>query len=183
MHFRLDVKKVVQAIGVLFREDGVDRMAYMRVLKLLYIADRITLAETGRPITGGPVYAMKRGPVLTEVYDLIQGQHLEMPVWDTFFQKQRYSLQLRGGHPDVGALSKYEIKKLQEVAALYADCDEFQLSEETHKFPEWINNDLGSSAKRISLQEILEAVGRGDEAAAIIQEAKELTCIHDLLGK
>ena len=77
----------------------------MRVLKLLYLADRITLAETGRPITGGPVFVMKRGPVLTEVYDLIQGQHTEMPLWDKFFQRQRYNLEIRGDHPDVGALS------------------------------------------------------------------------------
>lgn len=183
MHFRLDVKKVVQAIGVLFREDGVDRMAYMRVLKLLYLADRITLAETGRPITGGPVFAMKRGPVLTEVYDLIHGQHTEMPIWDKFFLRQRYNLEIRGDHPDVGALSKYEIKKLKEIATQYANHDEWQLVEVTHEFPEWIKNNPGDSRKRIPLQDILEAVGKGTDAEAIIEEAKELACIDDLLGK
>ncbi len=38
MYFRLDVKKAVQAIGVLFRQDGVARMAYMRVCQLLLIS-------------------------------------------------------------------------------------------------------------------------------------------------
>jgi uncharacterized phage-associated protein len=182
VHFRFDVKKAVQAIGVLFREDGVKRMAYMRVLKLLYVADRQTLAETGRPITGGPVIAMKHGPVLGEVYDLILGQHTQMPLWDTFFRKQRYSLEL-ASDPDVGALSKYEIKKLQEVAAKYADCDEWQLVQATHEFPEWIKNNPGISAQSIPLRDILEAVGKGADAEVIIEDAKELATIHDLLKK
>jgi uncharacterized phage-associated protein len=44
-------------------------MNYMRLLKLLYIAERETLGRTGRPIVGGPVTAMERGPVLLEVLD------------------------------------------------------------------------------------------------------------------
>jgi uncharacterized phage-associated protein len=58
---------------VLLRQDGVRCMNYMRLLKLLYIADRESLPRTGRPIVGGPVIAMERGPVLEEVFDLIRG--------------------------------------------------------------------------------------------------------------
>src|SRR5271155_4089348 len=72
VNFPLKVLKTIQAIGVLLRADGVKRMNYMRLLKLLYMADRESLRETGRPITGGPVTAMERGPVLEEVYDLIR---------------------------------------------------------------------------------------------------------------
>jgi hypothetical protein len=46
----LSVPKTIQAIGVLLRQDGVRCMNYMRLLKLLYIADRETLRRTGRPI-------------------------------------------------------------------------------------------------------------------------------------
>ncbi len=108
MNFPLKVLKTIQAIGVLLRADGVKRTNYMRLLKLLYMADRESLRETGRPITGGPVAAMERGPVLEEVYDLIRGQHKEMPLWDSFFRKERYDL-VELCEPDVGKLSKYEI--------------------------------------------------------------------------
>src|SRR6516162_4061642 len=94
MYFPLKVAKSIQAIGVIFRHDGVDRMNYMRLLKLLYIADRESLAETRRPITGGPVVAMERGLVLEHVYDLIRGQHVEMPTWDQYLRRQRYDLVL-----------------------------------------------------------------------------------------
>jgi hypothetical protein len=107
---------------------------------------------------------------------------MQMPVWDEFFRKQRYSLVLVND-PDVGALSKYEIKKLQEIAEKYADCDEWEMVRITHQLPEWINNDPGDSCKPIPLSEILEAVGRGADAQAIIDEAKELASIQQLLGK
>lgn len=73
MHFPLKVDKTIQAVGVLFRAEGVQRANCMRLLKLLYIADRESIREVGRPITGGAVVAMERGPVLEEVYDLIPG--------------------------------------------------------------------------------------------------------------
>ena len=63
MNFPLNVEKAIQAIGVLFRHDGVKSMNYMRLLKLLYIADRNAIQESGRAITGGPVLAKERGPV------------------------------------------------------------------------------------------------------------------------
>ena len=51
MTFRFDYDKALQAAGVLLSLDG-DRMERIRLLKLLYIADRELLAETGRTITG-----------------------------------------------------------------------------------------------------------------------------------
>ncbi len=126
MNFPFKILKTIQAIGVLLRFDGVKRMNYMRLLKLLYIADRESLGETGRPITGGPVIAMERGPVLKEVYELILGQHREMPLWAQFFRKERYDL-LELAEPDVGQLSRYEISKLQEVAKTYQEDDEWAI--------------------------------------------------------
>ena len=51
MNFRFDFHKTLQASGVLLSLDA-NRMAYIRLLKLLYIADREWLAEAGRTITG-----------------------------------------------------------------------------------------------------------------------------------
>ncbi len=72
MNFRFDLHKTLQASGVLLSLDA-NRMAYVRLLKLLYIADREWLAEAGRTITGDEAVAMKNGPVLSQVYDLIKG--------------------------------------------------------------------------------------------------------------
>jgi uncharacterized phage-associated protein len=182
MQFPLKVDKTIQAIGVLFRADGVQCMNHMRLLKLLYIADRESLREVGRPIVGGPVVAMERGPVLEEVYDLIQGRHREMPLWDEFLCKQRYALALRRD-PDVGKLSRYEIAKLQEIAKRYEDDDEWALSRFTHDFAEWKKNDPGTSSRPIPLADVLEAVGRGPAAAQIAQEAQDAVFFDRLFGR
>jgi uncharacterized phage-associated protein len=73
MHLRFHFEKSLQAAGVLLHLEG-GRMPYMRLLKLLYIADREMLAETAKPVTGDRAYAMKNGPVLSHVYALIKGE-------------------------------------------------------------------------------------------------------------
>jgi uncharacterized phage-associated protein len=182
MNFPLHVEKAIQAIGVLFRQDGVKSMNYMRLLKLLYIADREALKETGRPITGGPVVAMERGPVLEEVYDLIRGQHQEMPLWGRFFRKNRFSLEL-AKDPDVRKLSKYEIRKLQEVAQRHENDDEWSLSRLTHSFDEWRKNDPGTSCKLIALKDILRAIGLGQSTDEIMEDVRHLTQMERDLGR
>jgi uncharacterized phage-associated protein len=181
MHFPLKVDKTIQAIGVLFRADRVKRMNYMRLLKLLYIADRESLQETGRPITGGAIVAMERGPVLEEVYDLIRGQHREMPLWSEFLQKDRYDLQLLKD-PDVGKLSRFEIAKLQQLAKRYEDDDEWALSRLTHDFPEWQKNNPDKGYRPIPMKDLLEALGQGDAAEEIAQDAKAVAAFHRVFG-
>ena len=182
MLFHARVEKIAQALGVLFRADGVDRMNYMRILKLLYIADRESLRETGRPIAGGAVVAMPRGPVLEEVYNLIRGQHRQMPLWGSYFRTSRYDLELLHA-PDVGQLSRYEIKKLQEIAQRHENDDEWALSQLTHGFLEWQKNDPGNSSKPIPLDDILEAVGRAEDKEAILQEACDQAAFDRLFAE
>jgi uncharacterized phage-associated protein len=181
MHFPLKVEKTIQAIGVLFRADDVRSMNAMRLLKLLYIADRESLREVGRPIVGGSILALERGPVLAEVHDLIRGQHREMPLWDEFLGLRNYSLELRKD-PDVGKLSRYEIARLQEVARRHAADDEWALSRLTHGFAEWRKNDPGTASRPIPLPDVLEAVGRGPAAAEIAQEAEDAAFFDRLFG-
>jgi uncharacterized phage-associated protein len=73
--FLFNIEKAIQAVAALLHFHGSKEMSYLRMLKLLYIADRETLKETGRPITGDRIVAMEHGPVLSSVYDLIKGVH------------------------------------------------------------------------------------------------------------
>src|SRR5262245_9212871 len=64
---QFDTMKAIQAAAVLLRfDDGA--MDYLRLLKLLYIADREALRETGRPISYSRTIAMDNGPLSSEVY-------------------------------------------------------------------------------------------------------------------
>ena len=76
MNFRFNFERALQASAYLLRLDG-KRMGYLRLLKLLYIADREWLAETGESITGDRAYAMKYGPVLSSDLRPHQGQRIK----------------------------------------------------------------------------------------------------------
>ena len=68
------------------------KMSYLRLLKLLHIADREWLAETSELITGDRACAMKNGPVLPTVYDLIKGNGSKAGEWDDFIHTESVSV-------------------------------------------------------------------------------------------
>ena len=68
-------------------------MNYMRLLKVLYIAERENLAESSTPLTGSTVIAMKQGPVLEDVLHLIRGEHSATDKWAAYIQVDRYHLE------------------------------------------------------------------------------------------
>jgi uncharacterized phage-associated protein len=180
MPFDFDVEKSIQAIGVLYRADDVRLMNYMRLLKLLYIADRESYTAIGRPILGGDVFALPRGPVIQEAYDLIKEQHVGMPLWSEYYRRHNYNLHMIK-MPDVGRLSEHEIETLQRVAKDHQDHDEWDLVNLTHTFQEWKQNDPRGSSKLIPTKDILEAVGQGGEADKIIAFARTSTEMRRLL--
>jgi len=170
--FRFEIRKTIQAAAELLRLERARQMNYMRLLKLLYIADRESLKETGRPITGDRAVAMERGPVLSTVLDLIKGQHIESPTWSKYLRKEGYHLELQED-PGKGGLSRYEIGKLQEISRRYEDCDEWDMVAIAHEFEEWKRNDPGKSSRPIPLDDILSAIGRAGDRESIIEDARD----------
>ncbi len=170
--FRFCFKKALQSVAVLLRTESAQRMNYMRLLKLLYICDKESLGETGQPITRDKAVAMKQGPVLSNLYSLIKGEHPLYQTWDQFVEKERFEIHLIED-PGTAQLSKYEIEKLHEVADRYRLCDEWDMVELTHAFAEWAKNDPGDSSKKkdIPLDDILESVGRSKDAEVIKKDA------------
>jgi uncharacterized phage-associated protein len=167
--FRFNLNKTIQAIGVLFREEHVNRMSYIRLIKLLYIAERESIKETGRPIIGDGVVAMDQGPVFSRVYDLVKGEAVGTDVWNGYLVKDHYHLELSRS-PDVGELSRYEIDKLRQVSKRHEDHDDWEVVNVTHAFEEWRNNQPPKgSSKRIPFEDIVKAVGREKDLAAIVE--------------
>ena len=121
--FRFDLEKAVQAVGVILRQEPGRRINYMKLLKLLEIAERESLRDTGNMITGDRLVAMDRGPLPSNVYNLIKGEHIGVPHWDTFIDRERYHVALRR-NPGVSRLSRFEIEKLQQVTTRHENDDE-----------------------------------------------------------
>ncbi len=182
MPFKFNYKKTIQAIATLLHQAGPSRADnYMRLIKLLYIADRESLKETGRPITGDRIVAMEQGPVLSRVLNLIKDQDVRSYEWNKFIAKENYNIHLID-EPGNDELCPYEIQKLQDIWERYHLKDEWDMVKETHTFPEWEKNDPGKSSKSIPLTDILEAIGRKDDLSQIEETARQTAAFDDFFG-
>jgi uncharacterized phage-associated protein len=172
MPFKFNSNKTTQAIAFLLHQSSTKSANYMRLIKLLYIADRESLKDTGRPITGDRVFAMDRGPVLSNLLDLIKGSYYDCSQWDKFIRKENYHIRLIDS-PGNGELCRYEIEKLQEIWDRYDSKDEWDMVNETHEFPEWKKNHMTAASHRIPLSDILEAVGRPEKLEDITKDVQQ----------
>lgn len=177
--FPFKFEKTLQAVAALLRAEPLHCMSRLRLIKLLYMADRDSLRETGAPITGDSAFAMKNGPVLSQTYDLIKGEHVRAGEWRRFFVNCGHLVQL-ADDPGTGRLSKYEIAKLNEISEKFRVKDAWDMVEVTHGLAEW--HDPGASSRRIPLKDILTAVGRGDDIKEIEEDAEAETFFDHVLG-
>lgn len=171
--------KKLQAVGVLLKEEDAQQTNYMRLLKLLYIADREALKETGRTISGDPILAMERGPVLTKILGLIKGTAKQSGEWAQFIRTKHYHINLVFD-PGVSKMSRFEVAKLKEVSHRYCDKDEWEMVLITHELPEWKKNDPGKSSKPIPFEDLVEAVGLSgheEELSKVFKQQKALAAL------
>jgi uncharacterized phage-associated protein len=181
MYFRFSTKKMIQAAAILLRQAR-DRMEYLRLLKLLYIADREHLRAFHRPIIGTRLVAMKNGPLHSEVYDLIKGEHIGEPLWSEYIRRDGYEVALLKD-PGVSELSAAEVRTLAATSERHLDLSEFDLVEVTHGFSEWKENYPNvaeSTSRTIPFDSLLAAVGLQGEKAAILEDIQEAARMDQL---
>jgi uncharacterized phage-associated protein len=82
MYLRFDSQKAIQAIGVILRNHPHTWASKLRILKLLYIAERESIQETGHPIIGSRVVAMDHGPLHSRVLEMINGADISEPIFE-----------------------------------------------------------------------------------------------------
>src|SRR5207302_7637320 len=175
-------RKATQAAAYFLRMRG-GRMSYLKLIKLLYLADREPLLRWGRPISTDCYVAMDRGPVLSRVLDLAtDGEDPGTPsIWAASITEPRnYEVALKGDAGD-DELSEAEIQLLDEVFAKHGKMSRWELVKLTHTLPEWVDPRGGAVA--ITYRDILKAGGKSDlEIAAVEEELAELAETDLLLG-
>lgn len=183
MQLQFNLKRTLQAVAQLLKACPARRMNYMRLLKLLYIADREMLAQHAHPITGDQAIAMKRGPVLSRTYDLILG-NTEDPLWRKFVRREHYEAVLVED-PGQGQLSKDALSKLQELTTRYQDKDEWAMSEETHAFEEWRRSWVPGSESScpIRWEDALIAQGKEHLISEVEQDERASALFDDMCGR
>ena len=177
----LEILKVIQAAGVLLAAEPSGRLSRWRLLKYLYIADRESLAERARPITGDNPVAMDHGPVLTTTYGMIDGYDSCSTEWRQYFGVDGRD-EVMNVDPGVGKLTRYEIRKLTDVSQRFVDNDDYAVADYTHGFEEWVKNKPPKGSRRIiPLDDVLAATGLLDIKDQLVRDtAVELQAISQL---
>ncbi len=182
MHLRFNERKATQAAAHLLKLRG-DQMSYMKLIKLLYLADRAALLRWGRPITTDSYVAMDRGPVLSRVLDLATNEDVpgRKSVWAQHISEpEHYAVRLVTD-PGEDELSAAEVDLLDEVFQQHGAKTRWELVDLTHKLPEWKNPQGGAIA--IQYRDILKAGGKTEiEIAAVEDELEGVALVENILG-
>ncbi len=180
MRLRFKFEKSLQAAALLLHLDG-KRMDWIRLLKLLYISDREMLATTGQSITGDTGYAMKHGPVLSQIYDFMKGFGDDVTEWEKFINSEGHAAFLVG-EPGRDELSRAEVEKLREVTERYRTTGDWEISQLTHEFPEWERNFRGGGASWIPWEDVLRAQDKEDMIEVVREQGSAQAAFEDVFG-
>ena len=179
MRFVFDERRAAQAAARLL--DRHDRtMPYIKLIKLLYLADRESLIETGAPITGDRFVSMRHGPVLSRVLDLIKDDcPAEDSVWHGYVARKRFDARLVGT-TESKRLSDVDRGILDGVFDAYGCLKEWDVVARTHALPEW--KDPGNTAIPIEPEDILRYNDFTEaEIERVAEQAHAVYSFHALL--
>jgi len=184
IRFTFNEKKSTQVAALLLQKHN-NEMDGIKLLKLLYAVDRVALGSWERPLTGDCYYAMKNGPVLSIIYDIIKHKEdcSDKSFWyDHIFSSWTASKKVTLTKiPGDDELSQREIDLIDSVFNKLGHLKTWKLVDLTHYFPEW--KDPGRTSASIRIEEILKVFNKTqDDIDRINEEAENLNYLHELLA-
>ena len=182
MRLRFNEVKATQTASRLLRLRG-GKMSYLKLIKLLYIVDREALIRWGRTVTTDRHVSMPKGPVVSQIYELITGD--EPPGGETFWRRhisapKQFEIEL-DHDPGDDELSGAEEALIAEVFDEHGHKGRWELVRFTHDLPEW--QDPCGSSLPISYRDILRAARKTEaEIAAVESEIESLAVTEALVA-
>lgn len=179
-------KKATQALNILARKkDG--KINKMKAIKLIFLADRLHLRKYGRPIVGDLYWAMKLGPVGSKTKNVAELSSIPENIFEyakkyikPVDEKKQTFVSIKP--EDLSVFSKTDLECLEKVFEKYADRDQFELAEVTHKYPEWVKHkkelDSGKKRVRMSYEDFFSETSKGDEL--FMQSKNELLLAKEI---
>lgn len=181
MKYQFDSQRSLEASAYLIRH-WTGEKTVMKLIKLLYLADRYSIQKYRLPITGDSYFGMKDGPVLSTVLNLLRGKSLDAE-WNRCIPPVSGKSEC-GLKADPGAenLSGADIIALDAVIKLYAGMSASQLRRLCHdKCKEYVDP-IPRKLKRLAIDpsNIHRAVKRSEEE---IRELEQMECESRLIAQ
>jgi uncharacterized phage-associated protein len=136
-----DYKKATQAINYLAQKEGgmIDKL---KLIKLIYLADRYHLRRYGRPIINDTYLAMPLGPVGSSVKDIAEfsaflAEEEKDYAGKYIAVKKQDNIVVSVNDIDTDVFSKTDIEALDFVHKEFGELKPSKLVDITHEYPEW----------------------------------------------
>jgi uncharacterized phage-associated protein len=134
IRFKYEKARATQVIlWFLLRHGITDKL---KLVKMVFFADREHLARYGRPIVGGAYYAMPHGPASSELLDYIENINNEKEPPFIVDKHKLYPHQ----QFNEDYLSESDIEVLEEIDKKYGKCDSWALRNLTHELKAYKKN-------------------------------------------
>lgn len=167
-------QKVAQMAAFFLNQTSEKRMSHLKLMKLLYLAERESIRESGFPMSEDKYVSMPHGPVLSMTLDLMNGNvESQSNGWEFWVSdKEDHEISLRklfNSLEDLDELSRSELELLQRIWDQFGSMNKWQIRDWTHDYcTEW-KNPHGSS-QPIDFQKMACAVGFDAKVSKELQE-------------
>ena len=157
IRFQFDRDKAIQTMAYLVgRLRSVQKV---KLMKLVYLADKLHFLSCGYPITGDRQWALPHGPVPSETLDLLNANIWPDPEAAYKFLHVNDATVTLKQDPGTSLLSSEELATLDEILVRYGDACPWALVEQTHALPEYKEAYAGGIAGPIPYELILRHAG------------------------
>ena len=160
-----DDRKAGQVAAFFVDAEG-GRMDVIKLVKLIYLADREFMNRYGLPITFDRMVSMPHGPVNSQTYECIKGA-VDCPGWEEWIaDREGHAVSVRklASRDALDELSDAEIETLQAVWQRFGTMGKWEIRDWTHNHcAEW--HDPDGSSLPIACADVFRALGRDDAMA------------------
>jgi uncharacterized phage-associated protein len=179
MNFTFNPAKATE-VACHFLEKAGGTMNIMKLVKLVYLLDRLSIQRRGLPVVGGAYFSMRNGPVTSELLDLVNAGSLWGVAdcnWERLISdRQNHEVSLVEP-PAYQHLAEAELALTDELYREHGAKDQWQLRDWCHEHcAEW--TPLAQGHDRIPVERMAEAVGKTeDQIRHLAESAAELNLL------
>ena len=160
IQYQFDVDKAVTMMVSILRHTGpIDKL---KLIKLLYLADRDCFLAFGHPITGDQPVAMDHGPVPSGCLDVLNGE-VESQLFSFLHLADRTVALDEAPPADVEGLADDEIGILGQTLEQYGHLSTGELYRLVHELSEYKDCYVSGTSAIISFEKILRHYGSEDQ--------------------
>lgn len=184
MNFRFQIGKATEAACEFLDRAG-GQLNILKLVKLIYLLDRLSLDRRGIPVVGGDYLSMRNGPVTSEVLDLINAGRLAGESdrrWEQCVSDRKdHDIKLEQ-KPERVHLSDSEIGLIDAIWQKHGARDPWQLVDWCHTHcGEW--TPLARGCDPIAVERIGQALGKTPEMVQkLAREAAELNQLDEIFA-